>query len=204
MARKPKGAIDPVARVKTSVGKMLTPEQIAGSGTEHGHQAAIMQWVATVWRHPLGRLIFAVPNGGDRQAHVGASMAAEGVRKGVPDLCWPIVRAAPEMGLGISIDGSMGQAYPGLYIELKIPGRETKKDGGCSPEQVKWHEDLLEQGYAVAVAYGWQAACWVLGLYESGALRLSVDETTGKVGVLKATPVENPPAVIVTDDKDVA
>lgn len=177
MARKPKGSIAPEARLKTSVGAMLTPEQIAHGGSEHAHQSALMQWVTMVWKHPLGHLLFAVPNGGDRQAHVGASMKAEGVKKGVPDLCWPITR--------YNVDEFV---WPGLYIEMKVPGREKTKDGGCSPEQVKWHRHLLDQGYAVAVAYGWQSAAWVLALYSVGDLRLPVDEK-GVTQVVKATPV---------------
>lgn len=171
MARKPKALIEPVARIKTTVGKMLTPEQIAQGGSEHAHQCALMQWISTVWRHPLGRLVFAVPNGGERRAHVGASMAAEGVKRGVPDLCWPVT-----IGNG-----------KGLWIELKTPSRERAKNGGCTDDQVKWHQDLLEQGYAVAIAYGWQAAAWVLYLYSLGQLTLPVD------GPLLALSCENPP-----------
>lgn len=187
MPRKPRGSIDPSVRVKTTVGQMLTPEQIAQGGSEHAHQSGLMQWVNMVWKHPLGHLLFAVPNGGDRQAHVGASMKAEGVKKGVPDLCWPVPRSNETDALYERI------TYCGLWIEMKVPGREKTKDGGCSPEQVKWHRDLIDQGYTVAVAYGWQAAAWVLALYCIGDLNPPVDEN-GIKQVIKATPmIATPP-----------
>ena len=193
MARKPKGSIAPEARLKTSVGAMLTPEQIAQGGSEHAHQSALMQWVTMVWKHPLGHMLFAVPNGGDRQAHVGASMKAEGVKKGVPDLCWPVPRNCPSPDYPQMLLSDTGQqVYSGLWIEMKVPSRQNVKDGGCSPEQIKWHGDLIDQGYAVAVAYGWQAAAWVLELYARGELRLPVVE--GKVEVLRALACDKPPS----------
>ena len=153
----------------TKAGVMITPEQLAASGTEHGHQCAIFQWVATGGARTYGQnmdLLFAVPNGGDRQAHVGAAMRAEGVKPGVPDMCWPVPLK--------SLPGNWEEKswYNGLYIELKVPGRETKKDGGRSDHQIKWHKRLLEQGYAVVTAYGWQAACWALVGYAGGHLRM--------------------------------
>lgn len=179
----------------TGIKMGLSPADLARPGTEHAEQTAILQWVKLVWRHDLGRLIFAVPNGGDRQAHVGASMAAEGVKKGVPDLCWPMPKFALNHHApagGIIVEDS--RLYAGLWIELKTPKRWTGKDNaGCSEQQIKWHADLIEQGYAVAVAYGWQAACWVLKLYADGRLSLPVVE--GKPATLYAPPCDDAPQV---------
>lgn len=145
---------------------MLTPEQIAQSGSEHAHQAAIFQWVAIKGTKYVGamRLLFAIPNGGDRQASVAASLKAEGVRAGVPDMFLPV-----------SVLGGRGFIMPGLWIELKRPGLEARALGGRSDKQQAWHKDLLGQGYAVATAYGWQAACWVLKLYLDGQLTMPED-----------------------------
>lgn len=181
MARKPKAGIDPSAR-NTPTGKMLTPEQIASSGSEHAHQAAIMQWTVFNRKHFPGLdLLFAVPNGGDRQISVAASLKAEGVKSGVPDLCLPV----PLHG------------YAGLWIELKVPERVGVKDGGRSPKQVEWHERLVDQGYAVATAYGWQAACWVIACYYWGRLDMSGEGGQGVewLGGVKATPMGSPPVV---------
>lgn len=171
MAKKVMGGIDPAARIVTKVGAMLTPSQIASSGSEHAHQAAVMQWCAIEGRTRLTRLemLFAIPNGGDRQASVAASLKAEGVKAGVPDLMLPVPRGA----------------YAGLWIEMKKPSERMKRNGGRSDKQVEWHKKLVEQRYAVVVAYGWQAAvCALLKYYDGGWIMLdngdalSVDEKT--------------------------
>lgn len=159
--RKPTSSIDPGV-IGTKVGKLITPDQIAASGTEHGHQAAIFQWVAIEGRDYVRNLelLFAIPNGGERSQSVAASLKAEGVRPGVPDMCLPVAVAQRD-GVG---------HYPGLWLELKRPGLEGRMLGGRSDKQRDWHVALLAQGYACATAYGWQAACWVLKLYLDGDL----------------------------------
>jgi hypothetical protein len=155
-----RGAIDPVARIKTKVGEILTPEQIAASGSEHAHQCAVMQWLALhgkAWAYL--NLLYAIPNGGDRTQWVGAAMKAEGVKVGVPDLCLPV----PAGG------------YPGLYVEMKVPSKVSAKDGGRSPKQVQWCQDLRQQKYAVVLAFGWQAAVDALILYHRGRLSMPED-----------------------------
>lgn len=47
--------------------------------------------------------------------------------------------------------------------------------GGRSDKQRDWHVALVREGYAVATAYGWQAACWVLKLYLDGDLAMPED-----------------------------
>jgi len=124
---------------------MITPEQLAASnnGSEHGHQCALMQWsVINRAEFPWLELLFAIPNGGDRRPSVAASLAAEGVRSGVPDLFLPVPRGA----------------YAGLWIEMKKPTEYGKKNGGRSDKQVEWHRKLIEQYYAVVTCYSWQAA----------------------------------------------
>lgn len=177
-----KGTIDPTARnVK---GAILTPEQIAAAGTEHAHQAAIFQWIATGGAHTYAQcldLLFAVPNGGDRKAHVGGRMKAEGVKSGVPDMCWPIKRFG----------------YAGLWIELKKPSELGKKNQGRSDKQIWWQKRLLEQGYAVVTAFGWQAACWVLVLYEDSRLTMPSDGDC-----FMATPCTETPPVVTCAESD--
>lgn len=136
-----RGAIDPDARLMA--GGSLSPENIAASGTEHAHQCAIFQWcVLNGKRLPDIDLLFAVPNGGDRRPSVAASLKAEGVKSGVPDLCLPVP-------LGI---------YAGLYLELKVPKHARTKNGNRSEKQIEWHKRLRVQHYAVVTAFGWQPA----------------------------------------------
>lgn len=138
---------------------MLTPAQLVekGKGSEHAHQCALMQWIAIEGGNwPDLDLMFAVPNGGDRSMSVAAAMKAEGVKRGVPDLCLPVPRGH----------------YAGLWIEMKKPGEERKADGGRSEHQIKWHKRLVKQGYAVVTCYGWTAVVKTLQLYYFASLKM--------------------------------
>jgi hypothetical protein len=75
------------------------------------------------------RLLFAIPNGGARNAITGALLKAEGVTPGVPDLFLA------------QLSGGFG----GLFVEMKRLG------GKCSDAQLDMHEDLRASGYAVEV-----------------------------------------------------
>ena len=87
-------------------------------------------------RLPALALLFAIPNGGRRDAVTGAGLKAEGVRAGVPDLCLPVAR----------------RGFHGFFIELKASG------GSLSPEQRGWIARLRQAGYAAEVCRGWEAA----------------------------------------------
>lgn len=147
---------------------IITPEYLAKSGTEHGEQAALMQWIALtgvkVW--PCLDFMYAVPNGGDRSKSVAAAMKAEGVKSGVPDLVLPFpVVAAKEL------EGFAGASwYAGLYLELKRVGLQGRALGARSEQQVKWHRGLAAQRYAVVTAYGWLAAKEAIETYLRGRL----------------------------------
>jgi hypothetical protein len=163
----PKGSIaSTAANAATKVGMILTPEQIAAGGSEHAHQAAIFQWIAIEGRNELRDvdMLFAVPNGGSRTPSVAAAMRAEGVKPGVPDMVLPVPIH-----------------YYGLYIELKVPGRERTRNGGRDDEQVKWHKRLRAMGYAVVTAYGWHAAVGTLRAYYASALPQQLGMMTGAV-----------------------
>ena len=139
----------------------LSPAQIASSGTEHGHQAAVMQWVALEGRvrFPGLEMIFAIPNGGDRKPHVAAALKAEGVKPGVPDMLLPL---------------PVGR-YPGLFIEMKRP------NGTVREEQDRWHRRLRGCGYAVVVAFDWIAAAKCMVDYYHDSLDMPEDGTALKI-----------------------
>ncbi len=78
-------------------------------------------------------LLFAIPNGGFRDARTAGVMKMEGVRKGVPDLMF----AYPSNN------------YHGMFIEMK------KEVGGTvSKEQQEMLDLLDDQGYYCIVARG--------------------------------------------------
>lgn len=111
---------------------------------EAGEQAALMKWTLMVRdRYPELKLLHHIPNGGARDPIEGRHLKAQGVKRGVPDLCLPVARGR----------------YHGLYIEIKTA------DGKPTMEQRWWVEQLNAQGYFADVRHGWEAAKDLLEWY---------------------------------------
>ncbi len=97
-------------------------------------QKTLFEFLNLVEPHqPMLQYIFHVPNGGHRHPAVAAQMKAAGVKRGVPDILFPI---------------RFGK-YNGLAIELKAGINRTTKD------QVVWLDVLEKEGWKTAVCYGW-------------------------------------------------
>lgn len=101
---------------------------------EDAEQRIIFQWAAmeTAARPELG-LLYAIPNGGKRAIKTAIALKAQGVKRGVPDMCLPVAR----------------NGYHGLYIELK-----RQKGGTVSETQKSWITALAKQGYKAVVCKG--------------------------------------------------
>ena len=97
--------------------------------SEHLQQVRLVSWFRRTY--PDTRIL-AIPNGGHRGASQGASLKAEGVSPGVPDLF------VPEWG---------------MWIEMK---RET--GGIVSPVQKDWIQYLEGIGHRVIVGRGFEDA----------------------------------------------
>lgn len=97
--------------------------------SEHLEQVRLVSWFRRQW--PDVR-IFAIPNGGGRSMAQGASLKAEGVSSGVPDLFVP--------------------AWS-LWVEMK---RAT--GGTVSPAQKDWIAYLQGIGHQVIVGHGFEDA----------------------------------------------
>ena len=93
-------------------------------------------------------VIFAVANGARTSWTQAKKIKAEGVLKGVPDICFTYPNGK----------------HHGLFIEMKRPKGEG---GGASPEQREIIANLQHYGYAVEVCRGWQEAERVLRDYIS-------------------------------------
>lgn len=111
---------------------------------EHQYQSAVIAWWAI--KHKSYKLpefaLFAVPNGGARNAVTGAILKREGVRKGVTDL----ILLKPN------------KDYAGLLIEMKA----TK--GVISKDQQAFM-DYANSEYKAVVCYHWQEATDMIDAY---------------------------------------
>lgn len=116
--------------------------------TESVEQQRLFQWARMMsGAKPELKLLYHIPNEGKRSRAGGARMVAEGLKKGVPDICLPVAR---------------GESH-GLYIELK-----RERSGKPTPDQLAWMEALMAQGYAVSLCHGWLAASQVILDYLEG------------------------------------
>lgn len=98
--------------------------------SEHDIQSACVKWFR-LWYSKY--MIYAIPNGGERNAIVAAKLKKEGVLAGVPDLHIPVAR----------------KGYHGLYIEMKA-GKNKPTDN-----QITVMDKLRKEGYRCEV-------CWNL------------------------------------------
>lgn len=104
---------------------------------EHYEQKALFLWAdLLIPKVPELALLFAIPNGGQRNIIIARKLKDEGVKAGVPDMFLPVARGN----------------YHGLFIELK------SKDGVTSKNQDYWLRRLSEQGFMAQVCYGWTEA----------------------------------------------
>ncbi len=111
---------------------------------EHREQVFLFSWAAwAATERPELALMFAVPNGGRRDAVTGKRLKDEGVKPGVPDIILPVARGE----------------YHGLFIELKAGA------GRPSAEQRGWLAALTAQGYRAEVCHGATAARALIEAY---------------------------------------
>lgn len=105
---------------------------------EDNEQVAVVTYCA--WNNIP---IFAVPNGGHRNAIEAAHLKRSGVKAGVPDLVIPLPNAE----------------HHGLFVEMKYgKNKQTEK-------QKIWQRNLTALGYKAVVCYGYDAAVAVIEEY---------------------------------------
>ena len=122
---------------------------------EHFEQKAIFLWIeAKRQKYPDLTEAYAIPNGGDRHVVVATKLKAEGVQKGMPDICLPVARGG----------------YHALYIELKVKGDKVLKitRGTLKPHQKDRIERLLKQGNLAVCCWGQDDAKDLLMRYIEG------------------------------------
>ena len=129
-------------------GKKITPEQLAASGSEDGHQMAVYCWAAdNCGQYSALKWLHSIPNGGSRHIAEAGKMVGAGLRSGI----WDIFLPCP-------IQTEWAKQYAGLYIEMKEPKRRKHRNGGLSDEQVDFGTYARYMGYYCAVCYTWEEA----------------------------------------------
>lgn len=100
--------------------------------SEHLEQAQLVTMVEAAYPREAA-MLFAIPNGGDRNILVAAKLKKEGVRRGVPDMFLALPRGG----------------WHGLFIEMK-----RRRGGVVSREQKEYIAALNAAGYRACVCRG--------------------------------------------------
>lgn len=100
--------------------------------SEDDEQIAFVNWFRMKYKDYI---IFAIPNGGNRNILEAAKLKRTGTLKGVPDLC-------------IIMDNGRT-----IWVEMK-----RQKNGTLSSVQKEMHSKMNELGHDIIVAYGFRDA----------------------------------------------
>lgn len=106
--------------------------------SEADEQTALFRWAAcNRIKYPELELLYHIPNEGQRSKVTGARLRAQGLKKGVPDICLPVPSVR----------------YTALYIEMK-----RRTGGKVSEDQRGWIAALNRVGCRAVVCHGWDEA----------------------------------------------
>lgn len=120
---------------------------------EHLIQCGIVEWYDLMYGDGM---LFAIPNGGARDARTGAMLKREGVRAGV----WDLFLAVPDVS-GVPW-------FHGLWVEVKVPARRSKPGGGLTTLQERFGQRARANGYRCEVVYTTQDGIDVISRYLAG------------------------------------
>jgi hypothetical protein len=153
----------------------INPWDYSKPNTEHSHQVSVFMWanVAKEWL-PQIDLMFAIPNGGERNKAVASRLKAEGVKPGVPDIFLPVAR----------------HGAAGLFIELKRIKSVDKTKGVVSTDQTEWQKKLRGSGYWCAICYGWLEVKQLLLWYLLEGRPVSAQSVDKQVTLAFGLPIE--------------
>ena len=119
-----------------------------GYPSEHLEQVQLVAMVEAAYPREAA-MLFAIPNGGDRNILVAAKLKKEGVRRGVPDMFLALPRGG----------------WHGLFIEMK-----RRRGGTVSAEQKAYIAELRAAGYIAEVCRGCDDAFAVFAAYLNGVV----------------------------------
>ena len=116
---------------------------------EEDDQRLLFEWAEwATCSNPELALLYHIPNEGKRSKLVGYKLQAQGMRRGVPDICLPVPRGG----------------YGALYVELK-----RRKGGRVSEEQRVWIDALNRAGNKAVICKGFDEAKAAIEEYLKGA-----------------------------------
>lgn len=111
--------------------------------------------------------VFHIPNGGSRNKMEAANLKRQGVKAGVPDLCFPAAL----------------HGYHGLFVEMKAGRNKTTQS------QEEWLDFLAKSGYCVRVCWGFDEARDVIDWYFEKGQSKAGCEYCGNAGVRAVMPI---------------
>lgn len=114
--------------------------RVNGQPTEAEEQTALFTWAGY---HKSLEWMFAVPNGGTRNAREAKNLKRQGVKAGVSDIFVPVPRGG----------------YHGLFIEMKVGKNKP------SEKQIEFLNHVISCGYVGAICYGFEEAKKVIEDY---------------------------------------
>lgn len=127
---------------------------------EHRLQTACVSWFRLAYPK-WAQLLFAVPNGGRRDAVTGARLKAEGVVPGVSDLLLLVPAHRIEHDVVIAL-------WHGFCIEMKtLKGRQTEN-------QKAWQRKVEAEGYRYEVVRTVDEFMAAIDFYMEGRLKKNV------------------------------
>ena len=113
--------------------------------TESQEQIAFFQHAEVILRqYKITAPIYAIPNGGQRNAITGARLKKEGVKRGIPDIFFSCARGG----------------FHGLYLDMK-----REKGGTLSEFQREMIDRLTHEDYCCVVCSGCEEAIQQLTSY---------------------------------------
>jgi hypothetical protein len=136
----------------TANDRMTAEEYRAEHQSEEDIHKAVVDWAdQQAATEPALELLFHPANGGKMPKGAAGKMVGFGLRQGVPDLLLPHV-----------MPDANGGASWGLALELKSP------NGRLRDNQKWWLRRLLEQGWAIGVAWSFAEAHHMIQRYLDG------------------------------------
>lgn len=119
---------------------------------ERDHQVFVFQVLGmNESQYPFLKYAYAIPNGGHRHPAVGAKLKAEGVKRGISDICLPFASA--------------DKWFVGAYIEMKDGNKKP------TPEQRDFLDFVARERYCTTVAKSCDEALDFIEGYIGGKLR---------------------------------